>query len=522
MDAPNVKFKTVDLTNQVSTPSSGISFVLGESLRGDFNNPKDIFSSWPSFIKEYGAKPGLHSLLLKRLLEKGGLVRFCRLGNYTTIANASTLTALKATPDDDIFDIDITPDTKIFTLVPKYAGADYNNLRVRITAASNGQSEYFNLYVEHLLESGLNESYENLTIVGNPTALDSDYLSAIVNGSSLVDVVYENLSILEAIEFRPANTSITFSGGTDGSALVDADKIGDPASSTGLHAFDNYDDAYQMFFLGNHSNAVNIAGGAYASVRQDLQYWHFLPNSYISKSQLISQRATLGFNDEFTALFAGGLKVTNNFTNQLQNIEAITDIAALASVSDTLNGPFLSFSGNKRGVITNALGVVNNFGTPAKAGELNELANRQINCLIQNSGKIKLWGGFTTMIGNNQRQFINVVRGIFYIKKSLRPTMENYLEEPNDIPTWQLMYRECKPFLDSLVTRRALYSYIWQGDQDAKSLDDLQVNLKADVALGKYKVKLILDFIPGIQSVEVFLIINNGNLSFELINSVTN
>lgn len=522
MDAPNVKFKTVDLTDQVSTPTSGINFICGESLRGPFNDPKNIITSWPNFVKEFGAKPGLHSLLLKRLLEKGGLVRFARLGHYATISDASTLTADKASPESDIVDDTLDPVAVIFTLMPKHEGEDYNNLRVIISDASNGQDEYFNITVEHLLEPGLTETYPNLTIVNNPTAENSNYLADITNGSNLVEVVYEDLSVLPALTFRPANATITYAGGDDGGALVDADIIGDSASFTGFHAFDEYEDSMQLVVLGLRSNAVHIAGNAYATNRDDLQYWHYLPNSYSNKASLIAQRATLGFNNEFTALFAGGLKVSNPFTSLIDSIEAITDIMALASISDTQNGPFLSFSGNKRGVITNALGVVNNFGTPAKAGELNELAQRQINCTIQNGGKIKLWGGFTTMIGNNQRQFINVVRGIFYIKKSLRPTMENYLEEPNDIPTWQLMYRECKPFLDSLVTRRALYSYEWHGDQDARSLDDLQVNNRTDVGLGKYKVKLVLDFIPGIQSVEVFLIINNGTLSFELINSVTN
>lgn len=518
MNAPNVKFKTVDFTDTVSTPSSGINFICGTSLRGPFNNPSKIINSWPQFVKEFGAKPGLDSLLIKRLLEKGGLVRFCRLGHYTTISDASTLSATKATAEDEVLDAD---DNELFVLNPKNPGLDSNNLSVTISSASNGDANYFNLTISHLVESNLTEVYENLTITGKPTAGDSTYLSDVVNGSNLVDVTYFDLSTFTE-PIRPINFTILYSGATDTGAIVDADIIGDSASSTGFHAFDNFDDSYQLFVLGNQSDAVHIAGNAYATTREDLQYWVFLPNSESTKDALITDRVSLGLNNEYSAIFAGGLKVSNPFTNIITNIEAITDIAALASISDTNNGPFLSFSGNNRGVITDALGVVNNFGTPAKAADLNELANRQINCIIQNNGRIKLWGGFTTMLGNNQRRFINVVRGIFYIKKSLRPTLENYIEEPNDIPTWKLIYRECKEFLDDLVDRRALYSYQYYGDQDASSLDHLQINNRTDVGNGKYKIKLVLEFIPGIQSVEVYLILSNGNISFELINNTTN
>lgn len=523
-DAPSVKFKVSDFTNNISNPVEGITYLMGKSLRGPFNKPDQVINSWPMFVRYFGGLTSdIDTLLVKRLLDKGGKIRFCKLGHYTTIANRSTLSATKAEAAETILDAD---DVELFELVPKNEGADYNNLIVSISQASNGLTEYFNLTISHDLEPDLTETYTNLSITGTPTVLTSNYLKDVVDNSSLVDVVYKDLSGLtlsvSGITTRPIDNIILYAGGTDSGVIVDADIIGDSASNTGFHAFDDYDDSYQVMVLSGASVAVHTAGNAYATNRQDLQYWIYIPNSNTNQTSILSYRTSLAaINNEYSAIFQGGIMVTNPVNSQAVSIEPITDIAALATRSEAEFGPFFSFSGNKRGNILDALSVVNNFGTPARAATLNLFTNRQINSVIFANNQIKLWGGFTTSIGNNQRKYISVVRGILYIKKSLRPTLENYLEEPNDIPTWKSIYNECKIFLDKLIEKRALYSYEWHGDQDAANLDELQINSKPEVMDGKYKVKLILSFIPGLQSIEINLILSNGTLSFENINSLT-
>lgn len=525
MGTPQVNFKDYDFTDQPATPIDGITFVMGTAKRGPLNDPKDIISSWPRFVREYGGLTNnTDSLLVKRLLDKGGKIRFARLTKYTDIENSGSHQDLVAVADDDFLNSD---DVELFELVMKNPGADYNNVKAIVTAASNGSTSHFNLYITHALEPNLNESYINLE---NPSAViagEQTFLKDVTANSMFVNVVYKDLTtVTDKSKLLPIPTTINFELGADRTtALLATDYIGSSISHTGFHAFDDYDDSFQIVALGSlptSSSALMVAGNEYATNRKDLMYWTFLNNSNATKETLIALRTSTNINNEFSAFFAGGLKVTNPLTNAVQNIEAITDIAALAAANDSKNGPYNSFSGNTKGNITGALGVVNNFGTPGKFNDLNELANRQINCIINEGGKIKLWGGFTSSTANNQRKFISVVRGIMYLKKTLKPLLQNYLEEPNDIPTWKLMYMQAKDFLDTMVTKRALASYKYYGDQNAPSLNDLETNNKADVLAGKYKVKLLVSFIPGMQEVEVNLILDNGTLSFELIDSLTN
>lgn len=510
----SVKFTEGKTVQSVTPAVNGISFIRGKSLRGPIDDPREVITSWSQFVRRFGGLTADEStLLVKRLLDKGGQIRFSRMGHYTTISNRSTLSAVKATPQAQFTDTD--EEIQLFDIVLKYPGADYNNIVVQISAPSNGTTGYFNLSVRHLNEPDLNENYQNLRIEGNPTAQNSNYLLPIIEGSELVDVVYKDLSTLEA-QTTPKFQTVTYAGGTDGGTIIDSDIIGDSASSTGFYSFDNYDDSLQIFIVAaDISDAVHIAGSAYAAMRKDLQYWIFLSTALTNREALVNKRASLNIDSKYTMFFQGGLSITDPNTSQPREIEGSTDVAALAANSDVNFGPWYSFAGNQRGIITNALGVITNFGTPAKAADLNILAQRQINSLINRDGSIKLWNLLSAQISSDQESYSNVVRGKIFIIKSLRPVLENYLEQPNDIPTWKTIYYSVTPFLDSLVTRRALFSYRWLGDQDASSIENLTINKKADVLNGKYKAKLLLSFIPAMREIEVEITLVQGVLTFD-------
>lgn len=96
--AAKVNFNVHNLTDTVVSTVEGINFVQGRSIRGPWGDPKDIITSWPAFVRIYG---GLHPNLeapsiVKRLLEKGGSVRFSRVGHYEDITDRESLTASKA------------------------------------------------------------------------------------------------------------------------------------------------------------------------------------------------------------------------------------------------------------------------------------------------------------------------------------------------------------------------------------------------------------------------------------------
>lgn len=519
MNSPQVTFKVTDLTERVPSLTQGITFIMGTARRGPINSPEQVFTSWPAFVRVHGGLTNdLSTLMVKRILDKGGLVRFCRLAHYTTINNSSTLTATKATVDV----IEDGDENELFELVAKYEGSDMNLVSIVIGAASNGRADHFNLSIEHSSEPNLNELYTNIRIPGRPTVSDSNYLRRVVESSALVDVVYKDLSgIAGSATLTPVAGTTEFSGGINGSAITDTDIIGDSDSNTGFHSFDEYDDAYLITLaMNNVSDAVHVAGSAYTANRKDLIYLMHLSHGLNTTTALINKRDSLLIDNKFCMIVQGGLIVTNPQNGQKVNLDATTDVAALAANSDTNFGPWYSFSGNNRGIVTNALGVVNNYGTAGKAADLDIFANRQINSLINRDRALKLWGGFTAQVRESQESFVNIVKLVIFIKRSLRPLLENYLEEPNDMSTWKLMYYQVKPFFDDLISQRALYNYEWQGDQFATDLNSLVTNNASDVSDGKYKVKLILYAIPAIQGIEVELVLTKGNMSIEEVNNL--
>lgn len=406
----------------------------------------------------------------------------------------------------------------LFTISPKYPGLDYNNLVFTVSNASNGDSAYFNLAISHTNDSSLAESYSNINIPTNPnpTVVLSHYLDDVKKASQLLDFTYLDLSSLTDQQ-RPVNGIYYFNGGSNGTAPILADYTGDSAGGTGLYAFDAVDDILQISVPELSDTTLHAAGAAYADNRKDLMYFGHLSNANTTQAALVADRVATGINSYYAALFAGGLKISDPDSGLEREISEMGDILGIMTVNDE-QGPWLSPAGVNRGTIPNALGVVNNFGTTAKFNDLNVLTNRQVNMVIQKDGLIYLNGNYTAVLSNSKLSFMSAVRFLIFLQKSLSPTLQRYLQEPADIPTFKAIFREVEPFMDSLVTQRAIYSYRWLGDQDAKKIEDCVINNLTDLDNGKYKVKLYLKIIPSMQEIDVDLIVTATSVNFDNLN----
>jgi hypothetical protein len=391
----------------------------------------------------------------------------------------------------------------LFTITPKYIGVDYNNLRVSLLPPSNGLANYFDIKVEFAGENDFSpEVYTNLIITAS-TIANSTFLENIVRDSTIVDVAYEDLSA-EATPIVPLVNYSRYTGGKNG-----------------LHAFDSFSD---MLAIGssNSADSLAIAGAAYAANRKDLQYIHHFTNSLTSAATINAAKDALNIDTPYIQFWTGGLKVLNPLDNQYKNISAIGDILGASSSSEVDAGPWYSFAGINRGMLNDSLDVVNNFyganSNPNNPdlGDLEALANHQINSVINQDGRIYLSGNFSGQLALSKMSFNNTVRLVIYIKKVLRPLLQKYLEEPNDIPTWKDIYLDVTAAMDPLVnSKRALFSYSWEGDQFANSLDDLQINNVDDVGLGKYAAKLLINSIASLQQIGINVIITASSVSFE-------
>lgn len=229
-------------------------------------------------------------------------------------------------------------------------------------------------------------------------------------------------------------------------------------------------------------------------------------------------------NSKSVAYFAGGIKYYDE-NGVLQDCDVLGSVIGLGDVSASNFGPWYSFSGMNRGVITSALGpVTENLGGPGKVEVLQSLAEWYCNLFVikdtRAMGKqTMLWHGFTSNPRNDSEKFLSIVRLNLYIKKNLRPILESYLEEPNIWDTWRSIYFEGKEIMDDLVNRRAMSEYQWLGDQDAGSYEDLQINNEADVRQGKYHLVIKYKDIVPLQEVTVDVIIDAASKSVDVTSS---
>lgn len=520
MESAKTIFKEEDRSFFVNSLLQGVGAVLLKTKRGAYGLSDQLYTSETEFIKDYGDIdanfPGV--ILVKRALRRGAKLRINKIGHYAAIANPASLDAVKAALDESGPDFAIvTGVIDAFDLIMKNPGADYNNIQVKITAASNGDANSFNLEINHLVDTYLNEKYENLTIPGAPSVAASHYADEVISKSRIFNVVYKDLSA-QVAPLRPANGTWVCTGGTNGGAVIDADYAGDPGG-TGVYALSRFDDFAAFAALDNESNTYANAAAAYAALREDCVALIHIPNSNTTVAGCIAVRDGQTVNTRYAQYWTGGLKIRNPYVasdiNTPMEISEIGDVLGILCRSAAEFGPWYSFAGNQRGQVLDAIGVVNNF-YPGGSTNLDSLAQRQINAVVQVGGDIFLKGNFSAQKATSRKSFMNVVQLLIYIKKSLKPTLERYLEQPNDFRTFRELYSEVTPFLESLKgnDKRALLDYQWLGDQFANTDADLKINNRPDLDKGEYMVELHLKEVVSMQKITLKLISSPSGVSF--------
>lgn len=397
------------------------------------------------------------------------------------------------------------------TITSKYAGAIYNGLSVTLSAPSNGQSgTHFNMTVE-LEGKDLTERYQNLKWP-TTTAEYNTYLNDVKKSSKLITIVVPANSV------KPKLGKYYFKGGSDGGAVLTTDYNGDSAAGTGFYAFDGYDDGYDICVPEKSDSAIHIAGSAYAENRKDICYLAHLSNANISVADYIADRNATNIDSYLTKFYGGGVIITDPLTGEVKEISEMGDVLGAISFSDKTAAEWFSPAGITRGKFLNCLGVVRNFGTAAKYAEMNQLCNAGINMSVQADNLVYLNSDFTATLSNSKLSFGNIVKLVLFLQRSLRPTLKRYQQNPNDFPQWRALYYEGHPIVKALATgeSRGLYNYAWEGDQFVTKIEDIVINRKDDVDLGKYKIRLFLKTISPMVDLTMDMVITKTDTTFEI------
>lgn len=503
MNTSQVNFNIVNDAISPGAPKQGIIFVQGTPVRGPIADPSDIIVSPKRFRTLFGNSTNLFNIICLGMLERGAYLRVNRVVAGTPVVASST-----AFVDGAI---------SLFQITAKFAGIDYNNLKITVLDASNGDTDSFNLKVEHLVDTQVVELYENLKIIGHPTVAQSDYLKKVTANSDLVSVVYSDLSA-QTGQLRPDNANKTLTTGADGTAPAVADYTGTKADQDGFYAFDPYDDSYALVCpaVGEGDlTGLGSAGAAYAAMRKDLLFYLHLTLDSTTSTALIAEKPTV--DSKYLLCSSGGVYQIHPVSSEKIELPEIGYVlAAMAKVHREF-GEWRAFFGPVYGELPGVLGVVNNFGSNANFADLNLLANNRINMVVTKNNKTYLQDAFTMEVAESPTNFASIMNAIFFIMKTLKPTLEASMAEPLDFVLAKNLYFKVKPFLDSLITGRAIEAYSWEGDQFETSTASLKVNNATDWGLGKYKINFRVIFIGPLREITLNLILTKAGTTFEIL-----
>lgn len=546
-NSPRVKFNLVNNNVEKTTPTQGISVVLARTTKGPQNDPSELINSVAKFNKIFGSEivPDGSISNIEKALAGGSTLRIIR------VQGSDATAGMVGSKEKNVILFSVGSTKVGFNLQTKYkgdvigSGSTYSfqaaqsgdNIVYKVVDADGStvldsgtlltfkaKSDHNNLIIDY---QALNNFFQSNPyfepVIGTLTGVTFTSVEGMLDWLESLDGTSSSLTV----QFNGAALTPTYQAisGTLGNAGT-VPTIDDWKAA--LEYVKDVQDAYQVIASHVHqhlsSSDVTTFHNAVKLMADELQEWVYYievpkENNTVAKIQAWMKTAMSAIgNSKFVAYFGGGIKYYNA-RGTLKDCDVLGTILGLGDASAVNYGPYRSFAGMNRGLIPDGVGpVCPNYGAPSRYDELNELANSYVNMIVvkdtRSAGKTTmLWHSFTSQVKQDSFRFLNIVRLVLYMKKTIRPIMESYIEEPNIWGTWKRIYLEVKPFLDNLVTDNAITDPQWIGDHDATSWDELQLNNEADCRQGKYHVQCVFKDVATMQDITIDLIIDSASKS---------
>lgn len=579
---PMVNFQRVNANINVSTPSLGISHVLARTTKGPFNSPDTIITSVEQFKNIFGKElvPDNTVSNIERALSLGSTLRIARVEGGTGAVKGVAKTYIEGVGGTEpativlklINPINASEEVTItLQIETKEAGGNVtdqglpggnNEFYLQLTKKEIGPTiNYHIAQYKDITEGILAGEVDNSSNVINRapvlTTSKSGSDTTFIDYETFANFYYNNPNIQFKVKsYTPLDSGLyinniedvisamrTYSNWRAEFTMADSELYyvidegstgGDSTEETWLKAFMSiagYTDGYQVIASHLHQHITDYEATYKAifdqvKLMEEVILFVEIPKNLngdlMDYAQTLAKVKTMvsaiGYSP-YIAYFGGGIKLYDS-NAALKNSDVLGTVIGLSDTSATGAGPWKSFAGMNRGIVTDGYGSTIKGGATLTYQQLDELANNSLNLFVvkdtPTAGKrTMLWHNFTSSVMNSSDQYISSMRAYLYLKKSIRPILQKYIEEQNTFSTWRNIYEEVKPILDDLLGE-VYTEYQWQGDQFITNYNDLQVNLENDVRAGKYEVRLSYRDIVTLQVITLQFNIEKSNSSLTI------
>lgn len=406
--------------------------------------------------------------------------------------------------------------TVALTFSAASVGAWGNSLYAYAKAAISGTANLFDVTIGL---TGYNLDVILTDVPVNPTAPQIATYNSKLSGNGLATIT--------SITTMGAFVSAAFTSGAEDKSLVNVvDYIGDSSNGTGFHAFDQNVDIWKLAVPSITIPILDIALAAYADARADIMVLFRTPlNSTGNQALQYRLGSALANNIAYShapvnswraMMFTGTLQVTDPTTGATKSFGETGDVAYLISNKDNnAKGPWFSFSGPKRGILKNVIGVVNNLRSTALKALADLVDINGINAIVNHETYgVASWGNGTLWRSNTLLKKAEVAELLIYLSRTLKPLVESETFDPNDIDTWKQIYRNVKPVLEQVKADRGVWDYLYEGDQDIDNISQATVNTTQNIDAGAYHFNLYIKPKVGMKYQLISCIVTNSGANF--------
>lgn len=369
------------------------------------------------------------------------------------------------------------------TFIASSDGEHAHDLRIVIDDAQSDPATRFRVRVTDASGTVL-QTHDNLSMASS----DPRYVVNVFAEESEHFTVTDEESVTAAYNNRPLAGTYTPAGGDDGlTGLTDDDYVGDAATHTGLHAFDNQADFRLAAMVGVTAHDGHVAGTAWASGLTEVRYVGAIPYAITTKAGALAFRRRVApyatgsaIDSDYGALYAGWHKVRDARTREVVWLSGIGEVFAALGAATREGGCWLPMAGQKRALLsTEAL----ELRLKLNVDEVEGMRAGGVNPFYEEpAGPFYIEGQTTLSKTPSQLDRLNACLLVDFVSEQTRNYNRPERHEPNDEDLWRTIRERTNKFLEALSGKRGTFEKDAHGKGRFRVVCDRTNNVSGEIA----------------------------------------